>query len=147
MSPAAQLDGRSTLLSMDEPLDVYDADDDDEFNLHQCLAATGEDPAVAGARELDWDGAVAGLADGDRELLMETAAGTPGIDLAFRYHVTPARVTQRKRGLGDKLKSMLGEEVLAECVREPKWEGYLRAGRERRVCRYSDANERKRRVK
>lgn len=137
MSPAAQLDGRATLLSMDEPLDIYDADDDDEFTLHQCLASTGEDPAVAGARELDWDGTVAGLADGDRELLLETAAGTPGIDLALRLHVTPARVTQRKRRLGETLKSAMGTEVLSDCVREPIWEGYMRAYREKRACRYS----------
>jgi hypothetical protein len=135
MSVAAQLDGKCVLLSLDEPLDVFDEDDDEEFNLHQCLASTGEDPAMAGARELDWDGAVAGLADGERELLLETAAGTPGIDLAYRYNVTPARVTQRKRGLGDKLRSALGEEVMVDCVREPGWEGYMRAYRERRACR------------
>ena len=137
MSPAAQLDGRSTLLSMDEPIDVYDADNDDEFNLHQCLAATGEDPASAGARELDWDGAVDLMADIDRELLLETAAGTPGLELAQRYKVSPARVTQRKRSLGSRLRSILGEEVLADSVREPVWEGYLRAYHERRACRCS----------
>ena len=58
--------------------------------------------------------AVAGLADGERELLLETAAGTPGLELAFRYDVTPARITQRKRGLGARLKPLLGDEVLAE---------------------------------
>lgn len=137
MSPAAQLDGRSVLVSMDEPLCVSDDDDDDEITLHQCLASSGEDPAQASARELDWDGAFAAFDTGERDLLLETAAGTPGIDLALRYHVTPARVTQRKRRLGETLKSAMGPEVLADCVREPIWEGYMRAYREKRACRYS----------
>lgn len=137
MSPGAALDGRVTLMSLDAPLDVFDAEDEDEFTLHQCLASTGEDPASAGARELDWDGAFAAFDTGERDLLLETAAGTPGIDLALRYHVTPARVTQRKRRLGETLKSAMGPEVLADCVREPIWEGYMRAYREKRACRYA----------
>lgn len=135
MSPAAVLDGNSVLLSMDEPLDVFDADDDDEYTLHQCLAATGEDPAMRGARELDWDGALVMLDACDRDLLLETAAGTPGTDLAFRYGVSPARVTQRKRGLGERLKESLGDAALADCVREPPWQGCLRARNERRARR------------
>jgi hypothetical protein len=137
MSVAAQLDGRSTLVSMDEPLDVFNENDDEEFNLHQCLASTGEDPAQASARELDWDATVAAFDVGEKSLLLETAAGTPGIDLAFRYHVTPARVTQRKRSLGETLKSAMGPDVLAECAREPVWEGYMRAYREKRACKYA----------
>lgn len=137
MSPATQLDGRSVLLSIDAPLDVCDEEDDDEFNLHQCLASTGEDPAAVGAREMDWDEAFAAFDSGDRELLLATAAGTPGIDLALLYNVTPARVTQRKRGLGEKVKSILGDTVLNDCLREPQWEGYMRAYREKRACRYA----------
>ncbi len=137
MSPAAQLDGRSVLLSIDAPLDVFDEEDDDEFNLHQCLASTGEDPAAVGAREMDWDEAFAAFDSDDRELLLATAAGTPGIDLALLYNVTPARVTQRKRGLGETLKLVMGPEVLADSVREPIWEGYMRAYREKRACRYA----------
>ncbi len=142
MSPATQLDGHAVMLSMDEPLDVFD-EDDDEVDLHSCLASTGEDPAAQGAREIDWDEMMAAINPGDRDLLLSTAAGVPGIDLAFMYNVTPARVTQRKRELGYKMRSELGDNVLADCVRESPWEGHMRAYREKRACRYTAAPTRK----
>ena len=143
MSPATQLDGRTVMLSMDAPLDVFDEDDDDGVDLHSCLAATGEDPAAQGSRELDWDAMMTFINPGDRDLLLGTAAGVPGIDFAIMYNVTPARVTQRKRELGYKMRSALGETVLADCVRELPWEGHMRAYREKRACRYTAAPARK----
>lgn len=136
MSPATQLDGHAVMLSMDAPIAIDDLDDDDEITLHQCLAATGEDPAAQGSRELDWDAMLTSIGSSDRDLLLGTAAGVPGIEMAFRYNVTPARVTQRKRELGYRMKAELGDTVLADCVRESPWEGHMRAYREKRACRY-----------
>ena len=146
MSPATQLDGNVALVSMDEPVFIADLDDDDEADLHQCLASTGEDPAAQGARELDWDAMMTAIGPGDLDLLLGTAAGVPGIDLAVMYNVTPARVTQRKRELGGKLKEALGHTVLADCVRESAWEGHMRAYREKRACRYTATPTRKART-
>lgn len=144
MSPATQLDGHAALVSMDEPVYIADLDgDDDEPDLHQCLAATGEDPALQGARELDWEAALASIGSSDRDLLLGTAAGVPGTEMAYLYHVTPARVTQRKRELGHRMRSELGDTVLADCVREPPWEGHMRAYREKRACRYEASPTRK----
>lgn len=137
MSPAAQLDGHAVMLSMDEGLGVADDDPDDEVTLHSCLAATGEDPAAQGARKLDWDALAAVISPEDRALLLGTAAGVPCIEMAVMYGVTPARVTQRKRELGHRMKSELGDTVLADSVRESPWEGHMRAYREKRACRYN----------
>jgi hypothetical protein len=137
MSPAAALDGRVSLVSMDAPLDVFDENDDDEITLHSCLAASGEDPAAQGSRELDWDAMLSSIGASDRDLLLGTAAGVPGLEMAFRYNVTPARVTQRKRELGYRMKAELGDTVLEDCVRESPWEGHMRAYREKRACRYA----------
>ena len=79
LSPAAALDGRVTVLSMDEPFGYADDDENEELNLHACLAATGEDPAAQGSRELDWDSALAGLGQEDADIVLATAAGTPGL--------------------------------------------------------------------
>ena len=136
MSPAAALDGRVTVLSLDEPFGYADDDPDEELNLHACLAASGEDPAAQGSRELDWDSALAGLGRADADIVLETAAGTPGLDLGLRYGVTPARVSQRKREIGGRLLLSLGDTVLADCVRESAWEGGMRAYREKRAYRY-----------
>ena len=143
MSPATQLDGHAVMLSMDAPIAIDDLDDDDEITLHSCLAATGEDPAAQGSRELDWGAMMTFISPEDRDLLLGTAAGVPGIEMAFMYNVTPARVTQRKRELGHKMRSELGDNVLADCVRESPWEGHMRAYREKRACRYTAAPTRK----
>jgi hypothetical protein len=136
MSPAAMLDGRVTVVSMDESLGAADDDPDEELNLHACLAASGEDPAAQGSRELDWDSALAGLEHTDLDIIMVTAAGGQGKALGLRYGVTPARVSQRKRELGGRLRLALGASVLTDCVRESAWEGGMRAYREKRACRY-----------
>ncbi len=136
MSPAAQLDGYVTVMSMDEPIGDDD-DDGDEVNMHNCLAASSEDPAAQGSRELDWDTALEGLEHTDLDIVLATAMGTPGLDLGLRYGVTPARVSQRKREIGVRLRESLGSSVLADCVRETTWEGGMRAYRERRACRYA----------
>ena len=136
MSPATALDRKVTLVSLDEPVFIDNDDSDEEFTLHACLAASGEDPALQGSRELDWERAMNGLEANDCDLLRNTASGVPGTEMAFMYGVTPARVTQRKRELGGRLRESLGTTVLAECVREPLWEGYMRAYREKRACRY-----------
>ena len=136
MSPSAQLDGHSALVSMDEPFGFSDDDENEELDLHACLAASGEDPAAQGSRELDWDSAFAGLGNTEQQILLETAAGTPGLDLGLRYGVSPARVSQRKREIGGRLREALGDTVLADCVRESQWEGGMRAYREKRACRY-----------
>ena len=147
MSPATQLDGHVALVSMDEPVFIADLDDDDEVDLHSCLASTGEDPAAQGSRELDWDAMMTFISTEDRDLLIGTAAGVPGTEMAFMYGVTPARVTQRKRELGHRMRSELGDTVLADCVRESPWEGHMRAYREKRACRYAAAPTRKRKQK
>ena len=92
---------------------------------------------------MDWEAMLAFISPGDRDLLLGTAAGMPGTEMAFLYNVTPARVTQRKRELGHRMKSELGDSVLADCVRESPWEGHMRAYREKRACRYAASPTRK----
>ncbi len=137
MAPSTQLDGNAVMLSMDEPLDVSDEDDDDEFNLHQCLASTGEDPSVAGGRQLDWDAAADTLDDRERKILDATASGFQGKELAAECKVSAPRITQLKREIGEKLRYAFGGDALAACVCEPVWQAGLRAGREKRACRYA----------
>jgi len=139
MSPAAALDGRVSLVSMDAPVFIADTDeDDDEVDLHSCLASTGEDPATQGLRDLDWEQAFAALGKSDQHILFATATGVPGIELGVTYGVTPARICQRKHEIGMKVRESLGHSVLVDCVREPAWESGMRAYKEKRACRYDD---------
>jgi len=139
MSPVSRISGKVRAVeSLDAPVCAGDDDGhDDGFTLMDSLAATGEDPASQGARELDWDEAAGTLDDRERKILGATASGFQGRELAAECRVSAPRITQLKREIGEKLRYAFGCDALAACVCEPVWQAGLRAGRERRACRYA----------
>lgn len=114
MGVGTQMQGRVTLSSMDEPLGQ---DGDSEFDLHDLLAARGEDPSCAVGRKLDWD--LVELDDRQRGILRGTAAGMAVKEMAEQYHVTPARIVQLRQGTGDRIVDAWGDAGLTD--RTPAW--------------------------
>jgi hypothetical protein len=139
MCPAAALDGNVSMLSMDEPFGMDD-DSDEELTLHTCLASSFEDPQTAGAREIDWELAMDTLGDRERMVVMATARGTQGFDIARELGVSQPRIVQMKRQVGCKIREALGADVLADVMREPGWKAGMRAAAERREGRYERAS-------
>lgn len=137
MCPAAALDGKVSMVSLDAPIGESDDDDaSEERTLHTCLASSFEDPSAAGARELDWQLAMDALGGRERAVVMTTARGAQGLDIAKALGVSRPRVVQIKRQAGDKIREALGPDVLADAMREPAWHAGMRASAERRECRY-----------
>lgn len=134
--PAAVLDGKVRMISMDAPIGEADDDPSEELTLHTCLASSFEDPQTAGAREIDWEQAMDTLGDRERAVVMATARGTQGLDIAEVLGVSPPRVVQMKRQVGCKIREALGADVLADVMREPGWKAGMRAVAERREGRY-----------
>ncbi len=139
MSPALRLSGKVRAVeSLDAPIGNGDEDPDDEPTLLDSLASSGEDPASASARVIDWDAVAATLENRELEILGATAAGLQGTEIAAAFNVSTPRITQIKRAIGDKLRYELGNDVLTACVCETQWQGGLRAYKEKRACRYDD---------
>ena len=140
LCPAAQLDGRSTVTSMDEPIPC---DDDDELSLHDLLAAPEEDPAQQAGREMDWAELMESLSDREVAILKTTISGDKLDALASRFGISPPRITQLKRELGRQIKLRWGDGALADAIRPPRWNWSIRAGQERSACRHERASKAK----
>lgn len=139
LCPAAALDGNSTPVSMDE--DLPSGDEDTGPTLHDQLAAPVEGPDEQGARELDWESLLADLDDRQVAILRTVAEGGTLSKLAQKYHVSPAWITMLKQGLGGLIKLRLGDDVLADVARRPRWAASVYAQQEADACRHARSKD------
>ena len=137
MSVAAQLDGRSALSSMDEP--IPSDTEGDELTLHDVLSNDTEDPSQVAARELDWNELLGTLTDRELAIVEATANGDQLDRLAVKLGISPPRVTQIKQAIGRQVKARWGAGVLADVARPPRWSSSLMATWQRELCRHARA--------
>jgi hypothetical protein len=134
LASTTQLDARSSVLSLEEEVG-YDPETDEAIALGDLLASEREDPALAAARDIDWDlfltthdyrygVIVQGLLEGKN--FGETASGCGA---GF------FRIYQLKAKLAADLLAFMGSQVIADSVRIPAWRAHLVADRERIACR------------
>jgi hypothetical protein len=135
LCPAAIMDGNSAPVSLDACLGT-DAEDDDNATLGDVIADRRDDPATIAARKLDWDAFMYQLSEGQRMVVRETAIGTQAKDLAEALHVSRPRITQLKREVGIRLRGFMGEDILAESLREIPWRRELRSQMESAAARH-----------
>ena len=137
LSPAAQLDGRSVMSSMDEPKpsDV----EGENLTLHDVLGRSEADPAEQAARELDWEPLLAELDDRKLAILRTVAEGGALNRLAKRFGISNPRITQLKSELARQIKERLGDNVLADVMRRPRWEASTYAQQQADICRHARA--------
>ncbi len=136
LCPAAQIDGNSTVASLDEAVPGQGEDGD---TLHDMLAGPAEDPAQQAGRKLDWAGIMATMGDRDMAVLEATLNGDQLNRLAVRMGVSAPRVTQIKREIGQQIKSRWGDDALSDATRAPAWTWAITAGREHEACRHARA--------
>ena len=135
MSPAAALDGKVQLRSMDE---VMPADEDDfveQLTLHDVLAGSAEDVDVTVARRMDWASALEQMDERMRDVVKGTAEGIGTGELAARYEVTAPRICQVREEAGERLLAAWGGDPLVDVTRESAWTRHVRTYAERRRCR------------
>jgi hypothetical protein len=134
MAPGTQLDHKSSVLSLEEEVG-YDADLDEAIRLGDLLAIEREDPSMAGARNVDWEGFIAshdyrygvlitGMIEG--KTLVETAKGSGA---GF------ARIYQLREKLAEDLREFMGPSAIEDSARIPSWRGNLMVDREHAACR------------
>lgn len=134
---ACQLDGKSTLSSLDEPLPVEGGNEC--YTLHDVLSNDTEDPSQVAARELDWNELLGTLTDRELAIVEATANGDQLDRLAVKLGISPPRVTQIKQAIGRQVKARWGAGVLADVARPPRWSSSLMATWQRELCRHARA--------
>jgi len=138
LSPAAQLDGRSRLTSVEE--EMNDPETGESISIGEALACNDEDPSLAAARNLDWEAFL--LAGDDMTGLMigAFARGDTMRDLKGVTGLSDSGISARKRQMAARLLEHFGADSLDACLadagRDPVWMADLIAEREAEACQH-----------
>jgi hypothetical protein len=133
LHPAAQINGRARLQSMDEP--IHETDGDHEMTLHDCLAAPIDDPATTAARRLDWEPVIQALDRTAKAILLALLEGRELTLLVPRLKRSRSSLQTDKVRLGHLIREHLGKDILVQLQARPTWRSGLDAFRERLACR------------
>lgn len=141
MCPSAHLDEAVSTDSLDAAIgDPVD----DELTLLDLLSCRDEDPSHRAARELDWAELLEDFNERDIAVLQCTVNGDRLDELAARFGVSSARLSQLKRELGRQVKLRWGVDALENAMRLPTWTGNVNAVREHQACAHERALEARR---
>jgi len=134
LHPAAQLRGHSRVQSLDQP--VSNGEESDEpFTLHDCLAASGDDPATTAARRIDWELVTESLDSIAQAILLALIEGHALKGLVDRFQRSRTSLHNDQKRLGERIRDRLGPDILQEIQTRPAWTNSLKAQRELSACR------------
>jgi hypothetical protein len=135
LGPGSQLDGHVIVVPMDEL--VTTGDEESTLTLGEMLTdRNNDDASLIAGRNLDWQAFLDGQDDRASEAVFSVAEGQSGTSLAERWHVTPARVSQKKREIAKALQSEWGGNILQDIQSRPLWAETLNVTREKAMSRY-----------
>ena len=134
LHPAAQLTGRSRVISLEEPV-RHEEGSEEPLLLGEVLASEAEDPAETGARNLDWQAFMATLDELARAILDCLAQGQPLMEVGLAFGLSRSTIQSRKNRLSQALAAFMGPELLQQLQRPPQWRLNLLAVREKLACR------------
>lgn len=133
-SPGTQLDGKSCVLSFEEPAGI-DPESGEEIPLGDLLAGNADDPSMSASRNVDWEEFLDTHDDRYEGFLCDLAQGKTVLDVARDGGLKYSRVRQLKDKLAGELREFMGEAVIADAMRVPSWRGNIVADHEKALCR------------
>ena len=135
LSPGAMLDGKSSALSLEDPVGSC-PETGEAVTLEDLLAGAHEDPASAAARNLDWAEFLDGH-DGRYAAMVRCAAtGQPMNSLGGQPGASNSALSSRKRQLAGDIREYMGADVLREVCQRPRWQADVEGEQERLLCRH-----------
>jgi hypothetical protein len=141
LGSGTQLNGRSRTNSFEEVVSSDEETGGEIFLLHDVLSNDQEDPSTKAARKMDWETFCAGLTDRELETVLAVAEGKSMVDVANKFRVSTSTIQNVKKSLGDKLLALMGNDILVEVRRSPRWKDNLAAADERMACRHERRQE------
>ena len=130
MGVATQLEGRSSISSF-ETAASYDPETGEEIPLGEMLAGSHEDPASAGARNVDWELFLSTHDTRYGGLLKSMGEGRSVKESPLGYDAHRAL----KKKLAADLFEFMGSSAIADAMQEPMWRGNAVAERAKAACR------------
>ena len=129
-----QLKGNTPLSSLDEPAAV-DEETGGELTFNDVLSRDEEDPGTRAARKMDWETFMAGLSARDQAVIEGLVEGTSRSAMARKLGVCSSTIQHRKRNLAKAVAAFMGDDILIEVRRLPRWKHNLDATKERQIGR------------
>jgi len=118
LGAAAQRDGLQAPVSMDKPLEISE---DEDMTFGDMLVDKKDDPATISARNIDWSEFMKTQDARSVDLVVGMAQGKMTKDIAREHFITPARVVQLKRKVGNQIKQAWGDQIVAQATTKPAW--------------------------
>jgi len=134
MSSGGQLDGKSMVLSFEEPAGM-DPETGEEIPLGDMLAGNRDDPSMSASRNMDWEDFLDTHDQRYTALVCELAAGKKALETARDRRQSYFTVRQLKARLEADLREYMGEQAIADSARIPAWRGNIMANHEKAACR------------
>ena len=139
LSPVFRTRNTSAIVPIDAPISSAG---EGSRTMQDFIASGIEDPSETALRRIDWESFLGTLASRERQILSCIADGWRNMDIAKRFNVTPARITQLKREIASRIKQFMGADILNEISAESLWERDIRMIRESEAYYYAvDDNE------
>ena|ERR1035441_8849576 len=139
LGSATQLNGRSSLNSLDEVVAINESGDE-VFQIHDVLSTNQEDPATKAARNLDWDVFLARLTERERSLVQCVLAGEKWNGAAKEIGVSINTISFDRTNLARKIVEFMGWDILVQIAQIPGWRDNLNANHERLACKFDRRN-------
>ena len=139
LSPVFRTRNTSAIVPIDAPISSAG---EGSRTMQDFISSGMEDPSETALRRIDWESFLSTLASREKQILACIADGWRNMDIAKRFKVTPARITQLKREIADRIKAFMGNDILNEISAESLWERDIRMIRESEAYYYAvDDNE------
>ena len=135
LGSGTQMAGRSTVLSMEEQVGL-NPETGEAVTLGELLAGAHEDPASSAARRLDWQQFFVGHDARYPAMVGCAVSGQPMNSLGGKPGASNSSLSSLKRRLAGDIKASMGEDILQEVCRQPRWQADIEVEYERMRCRH-----------
>lgn len=130
-----QLRGRTRLTSLEEIAAGSDEAGEEIFLFHDVLSNDGEDPGTKAARKLDWQEFVSALPERERRMVEFIIEGKTLRSLGHLLHLDDRIMHTSKKNLATKVLQFMGDDILVDVRRLPRWKQDLETIRQKMACR------------
>ena len=107
-----------------------------EVLLHDVLSIDQEDPGTKAARKMDWEQFMAGLSARDQAVVSLLIEGKDATSIAKELRVCSSTISHRKTRIAKSIVEFMGDSILVDIQRKPKWTDNLTATKEKMACRF-----------
>ena len=134
MSPGGQLDGKSMVLSFEEPAGI-DPETGEEIPLGEMLAGNGDDPSMSASRNVDWEDFLDTHDDRYARTRLRSGSGKNATGIGQGEPAVVFHASGSSKKLAEDLREYMGEQAIADSARIPAWRGNIMADHEKAACR------------